>query len=54
MIILEKTSLTVEDVMEKNTKLNFTGQKLYVGIDVHKKTWNVTIVLNGMKVRDYQ
>ncbi|VAX26180.1 hypothetical protein MNBD_IGNAVI01-1738, partial [hydrothermal vent metagenome] len=37
--------------MKKNTKLNFAGQKLYVGIDVHKNSWNVTIMLNGMQVK---
>ncbi|MDA3859628.1 MAG: hypothetical protein PF445_00230 [Melioribacteraceae bacterium] len=35
----------------KNTKLNFSGQNIFVGIDVHKKSWNVTIILNGMKVK---
>ena len=37
--------------MKKDTQLNFTGQKLYVGIDVHKQSWNVTIILNGIKVK---
>ncbi|VAX25749.1 hypothetical protein MNBD_IGNAVI01-1257, partial [hydrothermal vent metagenome] len=37
--------------MKKNTKLNFAGQKLYVGIDVHKNSWNVTIILNGMQIK---
>lgn len=35
----------------KNNKLDFSGQKIYVGIDVHKKSWKITIVLNGMKVK---
>lgn len=37
----------------KNTKLNFSGQNIYVGIDVHKKSWDVTIILNGMKVKKF-
>jgi transposase len=37
----------------KNIKLNFNGQKIYVGIDVHKKNWQITIVLNGMKVKTF-
>jgi len=37
----------------KNTKLNFTGQNIYVGIDVHKKSWDITIILNGMKVKKF-
>ncbi|MCF6268521.1 MAG: transposase, partial [Melioribacteraceae bacterium] len=35
----------------KNNKLNFSGQKIYVGIDVHKKSWDIAIVINGMKVK---
>lgn len=37
----------------KNTKLNFTGQNIYVGIDVHKKSWAVTIIVSGIKVKKY-
>ena len=29
--------------MEKCTKLDFTGQSIYVGLDVHKKSWSVSI-----------
>src|SRR4030042_1466582 len=28
----------------KNNKIDFTGQDIYVGIDVHKKSWMVTIL----------
>ncbi len=31
----------------KNTKLDFTGQQLYIGIDVHKSNWTITIMLLG-------
>ncbi|MEM9544334.1 MAG: IS110 family transposase [Bacteroidota bacterium] len=27
----------------KNTNVNFAGQTIYVGIDVHKKSWSVTL-----------
>lgn len=37
--------------MKQDRQLNFNGQKLYVGIDVHKLSWSVTIILNGMKVK---
>lgn len=37
----------------KNNELNFIGQTLYLGIDVHKKNWQVTIILNGMKVKAF-
>ena len=29
--------------MEKSTRLDFTGQSIYVGLDVHKKSWSVSI-----------
>lgn len=29
--------------MEKGSKLDFTGQSIYVGLDVHKKSWSVSI-----------
>ncbi len=29
--------------MEKGNKLNFSGQHIYVGMDVHKKSWSVSI-----------
>ena len=34
-----------------NEKLDFTGESIYAGIDVHKKQWNVTIMsaLNDQK-----
>lgn len=36
----------------KNTELNFKHQKIYVGIDVHKNNWYITIIINGMKVKE--
>lgn len=29
-------------------ELNFTGQNIYVGIDVHLKSWNVTILTESL------
>jgi len=29
--------------MKKNNKLDFTGQSIFIGLDVHKKSWNVSI-----------
>lgn len=37
----------------KNNKLNFRGQRIYVGIDVHKKTWKIAIVLQGILVKRF-
>jgi len=30
--------------MNKSNKLDFTGQPIYVGLDVHKKSWSVSIL----------
>jgi hypothetical protein len=30
---------------KKNSKISFKGQNIYVGIDVHLKSWKVTILL---------
>jgi len=35
----------------KNNKLDFTGQIIYVGLDVHKKSWTVTIYFQGIILR---
>lgn len=37
----------------KNNQLDFSGQSVYIGIDVHKKSWQITIILNGMKVKAF-
>jgi len=29
--------------MNKRSKLNFSGQAIYLGLDVHKKSWSVSI-----------
>lgn len=29
---------------KQRNKLNFKGQNIYIGIDVHKKSWSVTIL----------
>jgi len=35
----------------KNNKLDFTGQIIYIGLDVHKKSWTVTIYYMGIILR---
>ena len=30
--------------MVQRKELNFEGQNIYIGIDVHLKTWNVSIL----------
>jgi transposase len=39
--------------IEKNTEINFTGQSFYVGIDVHKKQWYVTIRSNSLELKTF-
>jgi transposase len=33
-------------------KTNFEGQNIYVGMDVHKASWNLGIHLNDMFIRN--
>ena len=33
-------------------KSNFTGQSVFVGMDIHKKSWNLGIFLNDMFIRN--
>lgn len=37
----------------KNNKLNFHGQQLFIGIDVHLKSWVITILFQGLKLKKY-
>jgi transposase len=34
-------------------KIDFTGQNLFIGLDVHKKSWSVTILVNGTEHRTF-
>jgi transposase len=34
-------------------KIDFSGKDLFVGLDVHKKSWSVTIVIDGMEHRTF-
>ena len=37
----------------KNKEISFKGQSFYIGIDVHKKQWYVTIRSNGMELKTF-
>jgi len=37
----------------KNTKVSFSGQDLYIGIDVHKNNWSVTIIFMGIIIKTF-
>ena len=39
--------------MKQNTKLDFTNQSFYIGIDVHKRNWSVTIRGNSMVLKTF-
>ena len=32
-------------IQQENTKLNFAGQEIYVGLDTGKKSWSVSILV---------
>jgi hypothetical protein len=32
--------------MNKISKLNFESQQIYVGMDVHKRSWSISILTN--------
>jgi transposase len=34
-------------------KIDFTSQDLFIGLDVHKKSWSVTILVNGTEHRTF-
>jgi transposase len=37
----------------ESTKIDFSGQKVYSGIDVHLKSWKVTIMVNNREHKTY-
>jgi hypothetical protein len=39
--------------IQKNNKLDFTNQDIYVGIDVHKKSWTVSIHLKEFEHKTF-
>ena len=38
---------------KENTKLNFTGQDIYVGLDTGKKSWRVTILTKDFEHKTF-
>ena len=34
-------------------KIDFTGKQLFIGLDVHKKSWSVTILVDGIEHRTF-
>jgi transposase len=40
-----------KNVTDKDSQNDFSEQKFYIGIDVHKKSWTVTIITSGIEHR---
>ena len=38
-------------LQNKNNTLDFSGQPIYVGIDVHNKMWKVCVSYMGMELQ---
>ncbi len=36
--------------MQQVTKLNFKGQRIFTGIDVHLKSWHVTLLMEDIEL----
>jgi hypothetical protein len=34
-------------------KIDFSGKDFFIGLDVHKKSWSVTIVVDGIEHRTF-
>jgi transposase len=34
-------------------KIDFSGKELFIGLDVHKKSWSVTIIIDGIEHRTF-
>lgn len=39
--------------MKQDRKINFKGKSIYVGIDVHKKSWNICIICENIEHKKY-
>jgi transposase len=40
-------------MQNKNTEVDFSNQKFFIGFDVHKKNWKATIRTNQMELRTF-
>jgi transposase len=37
----------------KINQIDFSDQPFYIGLDVHKKSWNVTVRTSGLEVENF-
>jgi transposase len=40
-------------MQNKNTEVDFSNQRFYIGLDVHKKSWKITIRTNQMELKTF-
>ncbi len=55
MLYLDRSNKPIEGglAMNKISKLNFKGQQIYVGMDVHKKSWSISILTNEFEHKTF-
>ena len=39
--------------MNKISKLDFKGQQIYVGMDIHKKSWSISILTDNFEHKTF-
>ena len=39
--------------MNKISRLDFTGQQVYVGMDIHKKSWSISILMDNFEHKTF-
>jgi transposase len=42
-----------EAVIMKNRQIDFKEQKFFIGLDIHKNNWAVTIRSNGLELKTF-
>jgi transposase len=47
------TNTLKQELMKQGTQLDFSGQKIFAGIDVHKKSWQVCIRSEHMELKTF-
>jgi transposase len=47
------TNTLKQELMKQGTQLDFSGQKIFAGIDVHKKSWKVCIRSEHMELKTF-
>ena len=50
----QQTSATTETFNEGKTMIDYTGKTIHVGIDVHKKDWQVGQYYNGVVLGNHR